>query len=59
MNKNPQKQKTSMKRKEYRKPTMKVVELQHRTMILAGSGEGKLATPSGFNPGGDPLDGDE
>ena len=45
-----------MKRKDYRRPTMKVVELQHRTMILTGSGEGKLATPGGFNQGGDPLD---
>ena len=48
-----------MNKKGYEKPTMKVVELQHRTMILAGSGEGKLATPNGFNPGGDPLDVDE
>ena len=44
-----------MKRKDYRKPMMNVVELQHRTMILTGSGEGKLATPDGFNQGGDPL----
>ena len=34
-----------MKRKDYRKPTMKVVELQHRTMILAGSVE---ANRSGY-----------
>ena len=27
-----------MKRKEYRKPTMKVVQLQHQCHILAGSG---------------------
>ena len=27
-----------MKRKEYRKPTMKVVQLQHQYHILAGSG---------------------
>ena len=27
-----------MIKKEYMKPTMKVVQLQHRTMILAGSG---------------------
>ena len=27
-----------MKRKDYQKPTMKVVILQHRTMLLAGSG---------------------
>ena len=30
-----------MKHKDYRKPTMRVVELQHRTMLLAGSLEGK------------------
>ena len=27
-----------MKRKDYRKPTMKVVQLQHQCHILAGSG---------------------
>ena len=27
-----------MKRKDYQKPTMKVVILQHRTQLLAGSG---------------------
>lgn len=26
-----------MKRKDYEEPTIKVVELQHRTMLLAGS----------------------
>jgi len=34
-----------MKRKNYEKPTMKVVELQHRTMLLAGSLE---ATRNGY-----------
>ena len=34
-----------MKRKDYKKPTMKVVELQHRTMLLAGSLE---ATRNGY-----------
>ena len=29
-----------MKRNDYEKPTMKVVELNHRTMLLAGSGDG-------------------
>ena len=28
-----------MKRKDYEKPAMKVVELQHRTMILTTSSE--------------------
>ena len=27
-----------MKRKDYRKPTMNVIELQHQCHILAGSG---------------------
>ena len=32
-----------MKRKDYHKPTMQVVQLQHRTMLLAGSnGNGNL-----------------
>ena len=32
-----------MKRKNYEKPTMQVVQLQHRTMLLAGSnGNGNL-----------------
>ena len=40
-----------MKRKDYQKPTMQVVQLQHRTMLLAGSnGNGNL------NPMGNPED---
>ena len=40
-----------MKRKDYRKPTMKVVELQHRTMILAGSmGDRDDYTKTSSNP---------
>ena len=31
-------------KKEYMKPTVKVVLLQHRTMILAGSGGGPLGS---------------
>jgi hypothetical protein len=27
-----------MKRKDYQRPTMKVVQLQHQTHLLAGSG---------------------
>ena len=27
-----------MKRKDYQRPTMKVVKLQHRTHLMAGSG---------------------
>lgn len=44
-----------MKRK-YVKPAFRTVELQHRSMILAGSGGGGLGSPNRFNPGGDPLD---
>ena len=39
-----------MKRKDYQKPTTRVVELQHRPMILAGSGEN-----GGGMPGGEPA----
>jgi len=34
-----------MKRKDYQKPTMKVVQLQHQTHLLAGSVE---ATRNGY-----------
>jgi hypothetical protein len=37
-----------MKRKDYRKPTMKVVKLQQQCCILAGSGEGVNATRGGY-----------
>ena len=40
-----------MKRKDYEKPAMRVVELQHRMMILAGSGEN-----GGSMPGGQPAE---
>ena len=45
---------TRQKRK-YEKPSQRVIELQHRTMILAGSGDGGLDPLSPFNPGIDPL----
>ena len=32
---------TESKKRKYEKPAMQVVELQHRTMILAGSGDGR------------------
>lgn len=41
-----------MKKRHYDKPSMKVVELQHRTMLLAGSG---LNAPSNYPGGGDPF----
>lgn len=31
-----------MKKKQYQKPTMKVVMLQHRTQLLQASGSGSL-----------------
>ena len=46
--------KAKMKKKDYEKPSMKVVLLQQRTMLLAGSGKG-VDPLSPFNPGGDPL----
>ena len=42
-----------MKRKEYDKPSMKVVLLQQRTMLLAGSNGVDPLSP--FAPGSDPL----
>ena len=42
-----------MKKKQYDKPSMKVVLLQQRTMLLAGSNEVDALSP--FESGGDPL----
>ena len=39
-----------MKRKNYEKPTMQVVQLQQRSQILAGSGVD--ATYNGYTDGG-------
>lgn len=36
-----------MKKKQYEKPSMKVVELKQRTMLLAGSFAGDRGTPYG------------
>lgn len=44
------------RRRRYEKPTVRVVELHNRTMLLAGSGGGGLGSPDRFIPGGDPLD---
>lgn len=41
-----------MKKKGYQKPTMRVVILQQRTQLLAGSG---LNDPNDYNDGGDPF----
>ena len=43
-----------MKKKMYEKPSMKVVLLKQRTMLLAGSGNG-VDPLSPFAPGNDPL----
>ena len=37
---------TKGKKRKYVKPAMQVVELQHRTMILAGSGTGTSGDPN-------------
>ena len=39
-------------KRKYERPTMRDIELQHRTMILAGSGE----WPADINPMDDPED---
>ena len=45
-----------MKRKDYTKPTMKVVELRHSMQLLQGSPGGKgLASPKSYDDGGDPF----
>ena len=41
-----------MKRKEYKKPTMQVVKLQHLRQILAGS---PLNNHDDYPDGGDPF----
>ena len=40
-----------MIKKEYQKPTMKVVQLQQRTMILAGSGGGPVRSVNAGDTG--------
>ena len=40
-----------MKKKRYEQPSMKVVKLQQRSQLLAGS----LGDPDNYGPGGDPL----
>ena len=42
-----------MKKKIYEKPTMKVVMLQQRALLLAGSGG--LGEPTNYPGGGDPF----
>ena len=44
-----------MIKKEYMKPTMKVVQLQHRTMLLQASGAKSLGL-KGFDDEEDELD---
>lgn len=41
-----------MTREAYEKPTMKVVELQHKTTLLAGSGVGATNTIKEWDNGG-------
>ena len=43
-----------MKRKDYQKPAMQVVMLQHQQMILAGSGEPSMRNSiNGWGNGGE------
>ena len=45
-----------MKRKEYEKPTMEVVELQQQQQLLAGSAKsGQMDDPDDYQDGGDPF----
>ena len=45
-----------MKRKDYEKPTMQVVELQHRTMLLQASPVGTKSTINDWGDGGSTND---
>ena len=44
-----------MNRKDYQKPTMKVIKLQQRTYILAGSETPPLRKPDDYEEGEDVL----
>ena len=45
-----------MKKKEYERPTMQVVELKQQLALLAGSAASGGMTPNDpYTPGGDPL----
>lgn len=44
-----------MKRKEYEKPTMEVVELQQQQQLLAGSTTGQMDDPDDYFLGDDPF----
>ena len=44
-----------MKRKDYQKPTMQVVQLQQRTHILGASETNQLEKPDDYEGGGDPV----
>lgn len=45
-----------MKKKDYEKPAMDVVEVKQQQQLLAGSGGG-IDPNDPFTPGGDPLSG--
>ena len=43
-------------KKKFEKPSMQVIELQHRTMLLAGSAKrGPMDDPDDYQDGGDPF----
>jgi len=41
-------------KKKYEKPSQRVIELQHRTMLLAGS-NGDIPNSDLYTPGSDPF----
>ena len=44
-----------MKRKEYERPTMQVVQLKQQPQLLAGSTTGNMNAPADYDDGGDPF----
>ena len=42
-------------KRKYEKPSQRVVELKHRTMLLVGSG-GSIPNNDPYTPGADPFD---
>ncbi len=43
-------------KKKFEKPEIRVIELQHRTMLLAGSAKsGQMVNPDDYESGDDPF----
>ena len=48
-----------MKRKDYKRPTMKVVEVRHHGMLMTSTpGSGNLNAQTPYTNGGDPFEED-